>query len=59
MARKNLQTRIDKYHQGILCVELGYNFQLQKKKDKAKEFTEQAIDKSGKIRMKFCYFYCF
>jgi hypothetical protein len=32
-------------------VELGYNYQIQRKKDKAKEFTEQAIEKSGKIRM--------
>jgi hypothetical protein len=49
MAEKALQTRIDKYHQYI--VELGYNFQLQKKKDsKAKRYYEQAMKNQEKIR---------
>ena len=36
IAEKAIQTRLDKYKQGNLLVELGYNFQLQKKDDKAK-----------------------
>src|SRR3970282_2546958 len=30
VAEKAIQTRLDKYKQGNLLVELGYNFQLQK-----------------------------
>jgi tetratricopeptide (TPR) repeat protein len=44
-AEKALKTRIDTYHQGNIIVELGYNFQLQKKNNKAKEYYEQAIEK--------------
>jgi len=47
-AEKALQNRIDKYHQGNIYVELGYNFQIQKKESKAKEYYEQAIDKIRK-----------
>ena len=47
-AEKALQNRIDKYHQGNMYVELGYNFQIQKKESKAKEYYEQAIDKIRK-----------
>ena len=45
IAEKALQARIEKYHQGTILVELGYNYQIQKKETKAKEFYEQAIDK--------------
>jgi tetratricopeptide (TPR) repeat protein len=48
MAEKALQTRIDKYHQGNIIVELGYNFQLQKKDSKAKEYYEEAVEKIRK-----------
>ena len=47
-AEKALQNRIDKYHQGNIYVELGYNYQIQKKESKAKEYYEQAIDKIRK-----------
>ncbi|MDG2430899.1 tetratricopeptide repeat protein [Flavobacterium sp.] len=48
IADKALQSRIDKYHQGNILVELGYNYQLQKKDTKAKECYDQAIDKIRK-----------
>ena len=47
-AEKALQERIDKYHQGHIIVELGYNYQLQKKDAKAKEYYEQALEKIQK-----------
>ena len=47
-AEKALQERIDKYHQGNIIVELGYNYQLQKKDAKAKEYYEQALEKIQK-----------
>ena len=43
-AAKAIQERHDRYRQGQLLVELGYNFHLQKDDDKAKKYYDQAID---------------
>ena len=48
VAEKAIQDRFDKYKQGNLLVELGYNFQLQKKEDKAKMYYEKAFDRIQK-----------
>jgi tetratricopeptide (TPR) repeat protein len=48
VAEKAIQTRLDKYKQGNLLVELGYNFQLQKNDVKAKIYYEQAIERIKK-----------
>lgn len=48
VAEKAIQTRLDKYKQGNLLVELGYNFQLQKNDVKAKIYYEQALDRIKK-----------
>ena len=48
IAQKALESRIDKYHQGTIYVELGYNYQIQKKETKATDYYEQAIDKIRK-----------
>lgn len=48
VAEKAIQARFDKYKQGNLLVELGYNFQLQKKEDKAKIYYEKAFDRIQK-----------
>lgn len=48
VAEKAIQTRLDKYKQGNLLVELGYNFQLQKNDAKAKIYYEQALDRIKK-----------
>ncbi|RTZ07933.1 tetratricopeptide repeat protein [Flavobacterium sp. GSP27] len=45
---KAIQERLDKYNQGNLLVELGYNFQLQKNDDKAKMYYDQALDRIRK-----------
>ncbi|RTY96267.1 tetratricopeptide repeat protein [Flavobacterium sp. GSN2] len=47
-AEKAIQKRLDKYNQGNLLVELGYNFQLQKNDDKAKMYYDQALDRIRK-----------
>jgi tetratricopeptide (TPR) repeat protein len=47
-AEKAIQERFNKYNQGNLLVELGYNFQLQKNDDKAKMYYEQALDRIKK-----------
>ncbi len=47
-ANKALEDRLDKFKQGNLLVELGYNFQLQKNNDKAKKYYDQALDKIRK-----------
>ncbi|MGO4904906.1 tetratricopeptide repeat protein [Flavobacterium sp. W20_MBD1_R3] len=47
-AEKLIQERFNKYNQGNLLVELGYNFQLQKNDDKAKIYYEQALDRIKK-----------
>ncbi len=44
---KLIQQRIEKYKQGSLLVELGYNFQLKKDLPKAKRYYEEAL---GRIR---------
>ena len=43
-AAKAILDRYDKYKQGQLLVELGYNFHLQKDDSKAKKYYDQAID---------------
>jgi tetratricopeptide (TPR) repeat protein len=48
VAEKAIQSRLDKYNQGNVLVELGYNFQLQKKEDKAKVYYAQAIERIKK-----------
>jgi tetratricopeptide (TPR) repeat protein len=47
-AEKAIQERFNKYNQGNLLVELGYNFQLQKNDDKAKMYYEQALERIKK-----------
>jgi len=44
-AEKAIIARLDKYKQPSLLVELGYNYQLQKKEAEAKMYYEKAIDK--------------
>jgi tetratricopeptide (TPR) repeat protein len=48
LAEKAIQTRLDKYKQGNLLVELGYNFQLRKEDVKAKMYYDQALDRINK-----------
>ncbi|WP_016988388.1 tetratricopeptide repeat protein [Flavobacterium sp. ACAM 123] len=43
-AEKAITTRLNKYNQGNLLVELGYNFQLQENEAKAKIYYDQAIE---------------
>jgi hypothetical protein len=50
---KAIQARLEKYNQGSLLVELGYNLQLQKKEDDAKIYYDQAIGRLKKTQMKF------
>lgn len=47
-ANNALEERYNKYKQGTLLVELGYNFQMQKNTDKAKKYYDQALDKIRK-----------
>ncbi|WP_409683406.1 tetratricopeptide repeat protein [Flavobacterium sp.] len=47
-AEKAIQERLDKYKQGNLLIELGFNFQLQKNQDKANKYYNQAIDRIKK-----------
>ncbi|MFV8268929.1 tetratricopeptide repeat protein [Flavobacterium sp. GT2N3] len=47
-AEKAIQERFDKYNQGNLLVELGYNFQLQKNDAKATIYYDQALDRIRK-----------
>lgn len=47
-AEKALQQRLEKYNQGNLLVELGYNFQLQKNDAKATFYYDQALDRIKK-----------
>lgn len=48
VAEKAIQQRLEKYNQGNLLVELGYNFQLQKNGPKAINYYDQAIDQIKK-----------
>lgn len=43
VAEKAIQERFDKYKQGTLLVELGYNFQLQKNEASAKKNYDEAL----------------
>lgn len=45
VAEKAIQTRLDKYKQSSLLVELGYNFKIQQQDDKAQKYFEQALAK--------------
>jgi tetratricopeptide (TPR) repeat protein len=45
LAEKVIQTRLDKYKQSSLLVELGYNFKIQQQDDKAQKYFEQALAK--------------
>lgn len=47
-AEKAIQQRLEKYQQGNLLVELGYNFQLQKNDATAKIYYEQAVERIKK-----------
>ncbi len=47
-SEKLLRERLDKYKQGGLLVELGYNFQLKKDEAKAKRHYDEAIDRIEK-----------
>jgi hypothetical protein len=46
-AEKAIQARLEKYNQGSLLVELGYNLQLQKKEDN-KIYYDQGLADSRK-----------
>ncbi|MFV8325654.1 tetratricopeptide repeat protein [Flavobacterium sp. ZS1P14] len=48
VAEKAILDRFDKFKQGNLLVELGYNYQLQKNDAKAKIYYEQALDRIKK-----------
>ena len=48
IAEKAIQTRLDKYKQASLLVELGFNFQLQKKEERANINYNQALDRIRK-----------
>lgn len=45
IAEKAIQTRLDKYKQSSLLVELGYNFKIQQQDEKAQKYFEQALAK--------------
>jgi tetratricopeptide (TPR) repeat protein len=45
LAEKAIQSRLDKYKQSSLWVELGYNFKIQQQEDKAQQYFEQALAK--------------
>jgi len=47
-AQDLIENRLDKYKQGNLLVELGFNYQLQKNQEKATKYYNQAIDKIKK-----------
>ena len=47
-SEKLIKERLDKYKQGSLLVELGYNFQLQKNEASAKKQYDEAIERIQK-----------
>jgi tetratricopeptide (TPR) repeat protein len=47
-SEKLIKERLDKYKQGSLLIELGYNFQLQKNEASAKKYYDEAIDRIKK-----------
>ena len=44
-AKELIQARMDKYKQGNMMVEMGYNYQLQKEEANAKKFYDKALEK--------------
>lgn len=44
-AERLLRERFDRYKQGGLLVEIGYNYQLKKDESKAKKYYEDALDR--------------
>lgn len=44
-AKELIQARLDKYKQGNMIVEMGYNYQLQKDETNARKFYEKALEK--------------
>jgi len=48
IAEKSLREQLNIYRQAFLLVELGYNFQLQKKEASAKKYYDDAIDQIKK-----------
>ena len=44
-AKELIQARMDKYKQGNMMVEMGYNYQLQKDEVNAKKFYDKALEK--------------
>jgi len=44
-AKELIQARMDKYKQGNMLVEMGYNYQLQKDEVNAKKFYDNALEK--------------
>jgi len=48
IAEKSIQQRFDRYKQGSLVVELGYNYQLQKNDLQAQKLFDQAIERIKK-----------
>ncbi|MDR6968945.1 tetratricopeptide (TPR) repeat protein [Flavobacterium arsenatis] len=44
-AKELIQARMDKYKQGNMWVEMGYNYQLQKDEVNAKKFYDKALEK--------------
>lgn len=48
IAEKAIRERLEKYKQGVLLVELGYNFQLQKDEASAKKYYDEAIERIKK-----------
>ena len=48
MRKKRFKSGLNKYKQGNLLVELGYNFQLQKNEASAKKYYDEAIERIKK-----------
>ena len=48
VAEKAIQTRLDKYKQANLLIELGYNFQLQKKRRSSQNLLRPSDRKNQK-----------
>lgn len=47
-SEKLIKDRLDKYKEGYVLVELGYNFQLQKNEASAKKYYDEAIERIKK-----------
>ena len=48
LSERMIQDRINKFQQGSLLVELGYNYQLRKDESKAKRYYNEALEKIKK-----------